>query len=271
LPQKDLRPVTLWPTSVLGVLLWRGCLPGQMLAQVQCGAESRVEREETGVATGTGLAGPAFIRAVTRLAPVPLAPEIRLYLAAEPIGLWQRTEQELGQTGLPPPYWAFAWAGGQALSRYLLDHPGVVAGLRVIDMASGSGLVAIAAARAGAAAVTAYDVDPLAVAAIAMNAAANEVSVTGICADILQPAGGAFPAADLVLVADAFYQRELAASVMGFLDRAQASGADVLAADLGRAYLPRNRLTALAAYHVSGLAAIEDHDVRTTTIWALTG
>jgi predicted nicotinamide N-methyase len=241
------------------------------MAQVRCGAERRVERAGTGVTTGTGLAGPAFIRAATRLAPVPLVPEIRLHLAAEPIGLWQRTEQELGQTGLPPPYWAFAWAGGQALSRYLLDHPDVVAGRMVIDMASGSGLVAIAAARAGAAAVTAYDVDPLAVAAIAMNAAANEVSVTGICADILQPEGGAFPAADLVLVADAFYQRELAASVMGFLDRAQGSGADVLAADLGRAYLPRNRLTALAAYHVPGLAAIEDHDVRTTTIWALTG
>ena len=110
-----------------------------MLAQVKRGAESRVEREETGVTTGTGPAAPAFIRAVTRLAPVPLAPEIQLYLAAEPIGLWQRTEQELGQTGLPPPYWAFAWAGGQALSRYLLDHPGVVAGLRVIDMASTSG------------------------------------------------------------------------------------------------------------------------------------
>jgi predicted nicotinamide N-methyase len=242
-----------------------------MLAQVKCGAESRVERAGTGVTTGTGLAGPAFIRAATRLAQVPLAPEIRLYLAAEPIGLWQRTEQELGQTGLPPPYWAFAWAGGQALSRYLLDHPGVVAGRTVIDMASGSGLVAIAAARAGAAAVTAYDVDPLAVAAIAMNAAANEVSVTGICADILRPDGAVFPAAGLVLVADAFYQRELAASVMGFLDRARASGADVLAADLGRAYLPRNRLTALAAYHVPGLAAVEDHDVRTTTIWALTG
>jgi predicted nicotinamide N-methyase len=230
-----------------------------------------VERAETGVTSGTGLAGPEFIRTVTRLAPVPLAPEIRLYLAAEPIGLWQRTEQELGQAGLPPPYWAFAWAGGQALGRYLLDHPDVVAGRRVIDMASGSGLVAIAAARAGAAAVTAYDVDPLAVAAIAMNAVANEVSVTGICADILPPEGAAFPAADLVLVADAFYQRELAAGVMSFLDRAKASGADVLAADLGRAYLPRNRLSALAAYHVPGLAAIEDHDVRTTTIWALTG
>ncbi len=201
--------------------------------------------------------------------PVPLVPEIRLHLAAEPIGLWQRTERDLGRTGLPPPYWAFAWAGGQALARYLLDHPGVVAGRRVIDLASGSGLVAIAAARAGAAAVTAYDVDPLAVAAIAVNAAVNDVSVTGVCEDILRPGAPPGPEAGVVLVADAFYQRELAASVLSFLDGARTRGAAVLAADLGRAYLPRARLTALRAYDVPGLAAVEDQDVRTTTIWAL--
>jgi predicted nicotinamide N-methyase len=201
--------------------------------------------------------------------PVPLVPEIRLHLAAEPIGLWQRTERDLGRTGLPPPYWAFAWAGGQALARYLLDHPGVVAGRRVIDLASGSGLVAIAAARAGAAVVTAYDVDPLAVAAIAVNAAVNDVSVTGVCEDILRPGGPPGPEAGVVLVADAFYQRELAASVLSFLDGARTRGAAVLAADLGRAYLPRARLTALRAYDVPGLAAVEDQDVRTTTIWAL--
>jgi predicted nicotinamide N-methyase len=196
-------------------------------------------------------------------------PEIRLHLAAEPISLWQRTERELGLTGLPPPYWAFAWPGGQALGRYLLDHPRAVAGRRVIDLASGSGLVAIAAARAGAAAVTAYEVDPLAVAAIAVNAAANAVTVTVACEDILKPGGPPGPPADLVLVADAFYQRELAAGVMSFLDTARSGGADVLAADVGRAYLPRARLTALAAYDVPGLAAVEDRDVRTTTIWTL--
>jgi predicted nicotinamide N-methyase len=212
---------------------------------------------------------PDLIRAATRLTPVPLVPEIQLHLAAEPISLWQRTERELGQTGLPPPYWAFAWPGGQALARYLLDHPGAIKGRRVTDLASGSGLVAIAAARAGAAAVTAYDVDPLAVAAIAVNAAANEVSVTGICADVLESGGPPAPASGVVLVADAFYQRELAASVMRFLADAHARGAAVLAADLGRAYLPRDRLTALRAYDVPGLAAIEDHDVRTTTIWTL--
>jgi predicted nicotinamide N-methyase len=231
------------------------------------GAVGSMETAGTGAAAGPG--SPAFIRATTRLTPVPLVPEIGLHLAAEPIEAWQRTEHALGQTGLPPPYWAFAWPGGQALGRYLLDHPRVVAGKRVIDLASGSGLVAIAAARAGAVAVAAYDVDPLAVAAIAVNAAANHVSVTGVCADILSPGGPPRPPADLVLVADAFYQRELAASVMSFLDGARDTGAGVLAADLGRAYLPTARLTALAAYDVPGLAAIEDHDVRTTTIWAL--
>jgi predicted nicotinamide N-methyase len=218
-----------------------------------------------------GAGGPAFVRATTRLTPVPLVPGIRLHLAAEPIGLWERTEHELGETGLPPPFWAFAWPGGQALGRYLLDHPEVVRGKRVADLASGSGLVAIAAVRAGAAAVTAYDVDPLAVAAIAVNAAANEVSVAAVCADVLAPDGPPIPAADLVLVADAFYERDLAARVLSFLDAARARGTEVLAADVGRKYLPRARLTALAAYDVPGLAAIEDHDVRTTTIWALGG
>jgi predicted nicotinamide N-methyase len=211
----------------------------------------------------------AIVRAATRLTPVPLVPEVRLHCAAEPIGVWERTERELDQTGLPPPFWAFAWPGGQALARYLLDHPGVARGRRVIDLASGSGLVAIAAARAGAAAVTAYDVDPLAVAAIALNAAANDVRVAGAAVDVLAPGCPSWPAADLVLVADAFYQRELAAGVLSFLERARASGAAVLAADLGRAYLPRPRLTPVTTYEVPGLAAIEDRDVRTVTVWTL--
>jgi predicted nicotinamide N-methyase len=224
---------------------------------------------EAAAGSGPGLGAPALIRAATRLKPVPLVPEIRLHLATEPIEAWQRTEHALGRTGLPPPYWAFAWPGGQALGRYLLDHPGAVAGKRVIDLASGSGLVAIAAARAGAAAVAAYDVDPLAVAAIAVNAAVNNVSVTAVCADVLGPGGPPCREADVVLVADAFYQRELADSVMSFLEGARDAGAGVLAADLGRAYLPMARLTPLESYDVPGLAAIEDHDVRTTTIWAL--
>lgn len=210
---------------------------------------------------------PEIIEGGTRLLPVPLVPELRLRQAGEPIGLWQRTERAAGRTGLDPPFWGFAWPGGQALARYLLDHPETVAGLRVIDVASGSGLVAIAAARAGAAAVTAYDIDPLAVAAVTVNAAANGVAVAAACADILDddPA----PAPGVVLVADAFYQRELAGRVMRFLDRAGARGAAVLAGDFGRAYLPRDRLRPLASYDVPGLRALEDSDVKRTTVWAL--
>ena len=189
----------------------------------------------------------------TRLMPVPLVPEItaapgRAIRSA--CGSAPRTTS--GRTGLDPPFWAFAWAAGQALARYLLDHPETVRGRDVIDIASGSGLVAIAAARAGAAAVTAYDIDPLATAAIEANAAANGVTVRAVCADVLDRDDLPPPGTGLVLVADAFYQRDLAARVMRFARRGQARGAAVLAADFGRAYLPRDGLTPLAAYDVPG-------------------
>jgi len=210
-----------------------------------------------------------LVQASTQFGPVPLVPEISLYLAAEPMGLWQRTELAAGKADLDPPFWAFAWAGGQALARYLLDRPEVVAGRPVIDLASGSGLVAIAAARAGAASVTAYDIDPLAAAAITLNAAANEVTVQAVCADILD--GGSPPdlGSGLILVADAFYQRDLAGRVLRFAERGRAHGAAVLAGDFGRTYLPRDRLVPLATYDVPGLAVLEDSDTKRTTIWTL--
>ena len=198
-----------------------------------------------------------------------LVPEIFLHQADEPIGVWEHTELAAGRTNLDPPFWAFAWAGGQALARYLLDYPEMVKDRRVIDIASGSGLVAIAAAKAGAAAVTAYDIDPLAAAAITVNARANGVAVLAVCADVLDADAPALPDVDVMLVGDAFYERDLAGRVMRFLERARARGADVLAADFGRAYLPRDRLRALAAYDVPGLSALEDSDVKRTTIWAL--
>jgi predicted nicotinamide N-methyase len=211
-----------------------------------------------------------IIRSGTRLAPVPLVPEIRLHQASEPIGMWQRTEEATGQAGLDPPFWAFAWAGGRALARYLLDHPGTVRGRRVIDVASGSGLVAIAAAMAGAAAVTAYDIDPLAAAAIAVNAAANGVTIPAVCADVLNSdTHPKPPVADLVLVADAFYERDLAAQVLRFLEQSHTAGAAVLAGDFGRTYLPRARLASLATYDVPGLLAMEGSDTKRTTIWTL--
>jgi predicted nicotinamide N-methyase len=206
-----------------------------------------------------------IVRTSTRLRSVALVPEIRLHQASEPISVWQRTETATGRTGLDLPFWAFAWAGGQALARYLLDHPETVRGRPVTDIASGSGLVAIAAARAGAAVVAAYDIDPLAVAAITLNAAANDVTVLAVGADILdEDADGT----EVLLVADAFYERELAGRVTRFLERGQAQGADVLVGDFGRAYLPRDRLSPLATYDVPGLAAVEDSDVKRTTIWA---
>src|SRR6266487_1989766 len=164
-------------------------------------------------------AWPEMIRAGTQLRTVPLVPDIRLHLASDPISLWQRTELRSGQDGLDPPFWAFAWAGGLALARYLLDHPETVRGRHAIDVASGSGVVAIAAAMAGAAAVTAYDIDPVAAVAIGMNAAANGAMVLAVCADVLDqdnlPASGT----GLVLVADAFYERDLAGKVTKLAER----------------------------------------------------
>jgi predicted nicotinamide N-methyase len=210
-----------------------------------------------------------IIRTGTRLRSVPLVPQIRLHQASDPISLWQRTELAAGRTGLDPPFWAFAWAGGQALACYLLDHPEVVRDRRAIDVASGSGLVAIAAAKAGAAAVTAFDTDPLAAAAISINAAANGVTVGAVCADILDEDGPPSPGTDLLLAGDAFYERDLATRVMRFLERGHARGIAVLAGDCGRAYLPRDRLTPLATYDVPGLRLLEDTDIKRTTIWAL--
>ena len=210
-----------------------------------------------------------LIVAGARLGPVPLVPEICLYQASDPISLWQRTEAASGRTGLDPPFWAFAWAAGQALARYLLDHPRLARGRDVIDIASGSGLVAIAAVLAGAAAVTAYDIDSLAVAAITVNAAANGVTVPAVCADVLTEDDLPAASTDLVLVADAFYERDLAGQVLHFAERARERGAAVLAGDFGRRYLPRARLVPLASYDVAGLGALEDADVKRTTVWTL--
>jgi predicted nicotinamide N-methyase len=214
-------------------------------------------------------AWPEMIKAGTQLRSVPLVPGIRLHLAGDPVSLWRRTELRSGRAGLDPPFWAFAWAGGLALARYLLDHPETVRGRHAIDMASGLGVVAIAAAMAGAAAVTAYDIDPVAGVAIGMNAAANGVMVPAVCADVLDqndlPASGV----GLVLVADAFYERELAGKVLKFAERGHARGAVVLAGDFGRAYLPRDRLMQLASYDVPGQRMLEGSDVKRTAIWAL--
>ncbi|HUZ72774.1 MAG TPA: 50S ribosomal protein L11 methyltransferase [Stellaceae bacterium] len=207
----------------------------------------------------------AFVRAHTVLAAPPLVPEIRLHLATEVTPLWQATEATLAATGLPPPYWAFAWAGGQGLARHVLDHPLLVRGRRVIDVGAGSGLGAIAAARAGAQHVTALEIDPFAVAAIALNAAANRVAVVTAAADA---AAYAEPA-DVVLVGDMCYERALAARLVTWLAGRAASGALVLLGDPGRAYLPRVGLAECARYTVPTSRELEDRDSREAVVWRL--
>jgi predicted nicotinamide N-methyase len=205
----------------------------------------------------------SFVRSACQLGPVPQVPEIRLHLAADMLGLWQRTEDEFG-ADQPPPFWAFPWPGGQALARYLLDHRDLVAGRRVLDLGSGSGLVAIAAAMAGAAQVRASEIDPLAAAAIRLNAQENGVPVPAITGDILDGDG---EGAQVVLAGDIWYSRPLAERVLGFLERARACGATVLAGDIGRAFLPRHRFRVLDARDIPVLADLEDSDVKRTMIW----
>jgi predicted nicotinamide N-methyase len=204
-----------------------------------------------------------FIRAETRLRPVPHAPEIALHVADEATELWQRTEEELGEIGLPPPFWAFAWAGGQALARYILDHPETVRGRRVLDFASGSGLVAIAAMKAGAAQVTACDIDPFAIAAIGINAEANGVTVTPLPADIVGQDDGW----DTVLAGDICYEHDLAARVTDWLFGLSQRGATVLIGDPGRSYLPKDRLENLAVYQVPVTRTLEDSEVKKSSVW----
>lgn len=207
----------------------------------------------------------AFIRAETRLLAPPLVPELRLHLAHEATELWQRTEDELGELGLPPPFWAFAWAGGQALARYVLDRPALVAGRRVLDVASGSGLVAIAAAMAGAASVEAADIDAFATAAIRINAAANGVAVVPRLGDLV----GGDDGWDVVLAGDIFYDRDLAAAMIEWFACLDARCATVLVGDPGRSYLPQHRLEELAAYSVPVTRALEDAEIKLARVWRL--
>jgi predicted nicotinamide N-methyase len=201
-----------------------------------------------------------FIHTHTRLAPVPFVPEIALLQADEPIELWERTEEAGAEQ--PPPFWAFAWAGGQALARHLLDHPALVSGRSALDLATGSGLVAVAAARAGAVPVTANDIDPYSLAAAAANAAANDVRISTLEADLLDTD----PPASVILAGDVFYSREMAGRVLPFLRRAAGRGCLVLVGDPGRAYLPEG-LIKQATYAVPVNESLEGVAVRETTIW----
>ena len=207
-----------------------------------------------------------FIAANTRPLTPPLVPEIRLYLAEESLPIWQKTEEELGEMNVPPPYWAFAWAGGQALARYLLDNPALVMDKPVVDLGTGSGLAAIAAKRAGAATVLAADIDALALVAVRVNAALNGVSIETTRDDLLAALPG--PAA-VVLVGDLFYERELAERVTAYITRAAVQGARVLSGDPQRSYFPRDRFGLAAAYQVPVTRELEDAEIKRTSVWQL--
>ncbi|HRY05524.1 MAG TPA: 50S ribosomal protein L11 methyltransferase [Hyphomicrobiaceae bacterium] len=211
----------------------------------------------------------AFIRANTKLLSPPLVPETRLHLAEESLSIWQKTEEELGEINVPPPYWAFAWAGGQALARYLLDNPELVAGRTVLDLGAGSGLQAIAAARAGAQDVLAADIDVLALAACQLNFEVNAVRAKTTSEDLL--AGPLNRNFDVVLVGDLFYERQLADKVLALIDQALAHNLIVLIGDPQRNYFPKGRFEALAQYEVPVTRELEDAEIKRTAVWRATG
>lgn len=207
----------------------------------------------------------AFISANTRIAQAPGLP-IRLYTADELTPIWEATEKDLAEANVAPPFWAFPWAGGQALARYVLDNPEIVRGKLVLDLASGSGLVAIAAALAGAAEVVANDIDPMCEAAVALNAELNGVAINYHGGNLLD---GDPPDYDVILAADVFYEQTPAKMFRAMLERCHTNGATVLAGDPGRTYFPRDAFTQVAEYAVETTTEIENHPVKTARVWTL--
>ena len=204
-----------------------------------------------------------FIRAETAISAPALVPEIRLHLASEILPIWQATEADLEKHGLPPPYWAFAWPGGQALARHILDHRELVAGRRVLDFAAGSGLTAIAAALAGAATVAAADIDRFALSAIALNAGINGVEVLPMGDDIVGTEGDW----DVILAGDVCYERPMAERVNAWFAGLARAGRLVLMGDPGRSYLPTTGLRELARYQVPTSLELEYCTLRETVVW----
>jgi predicted nicotinamide N-methyase len=206
-----------------------------------------------------------FILANTALVTPPLVAELRLHLAVEVMPLWRKTEEQLQAMGVPPPYWAFAWAGGQALARYVLDHPGEVAQRSILDFGSGSGLVAIAAAKAGARHVCAADIDRYAAAAIALNARANGATLEMVTDDVIGSRGNW----DVILCGDMCYERPLAELMLEWLRGCVHTGARVLLGDPGRSYFPKSGVETLATYRVQTTRELEDSEIRETSVYRL--
>ena len=207
----------------------------------------------------------AFIRANTRAASVPGLP-IRIHTADELTPIWEATEKDLAEANVAPPFWAFPWAGGQALSHYVLDNPDLVRGKLVLDLASGSGLVAVAAALAGAAQVVANDIDPMCEAAVALNAELNAVSIDYLGGNLLE---GDPPDYDVILAADVFYEQTPARLFRAMLERCHANGSLILAGDPGRTYFPRDAFRQVAEYDVTTTTEIENNPVKSARVWTL--
>ena len=209
---------------------------------------------------------PDFIRRHTEIASPPIVPELRLHLATEVTPLWQATERLLQDAQLPPPFWAFAWPGGQAIARYLLDEPAVIAGRRVLDLGAGSGIAGIAAARAGAASVLAIDLDDFACAAIELNAGLNGVSVGIGQRDVT---AGPVPSVDCILAGDVCYERSAADRIAAWLRQRANEGTLILLGDPGRTYMPKGGLAPLVRYDVPTSLDLEDRTTRETGVWRL--
>lgn len=208
--------------------------------------------------------GAAFVRANTVVGRPVLVPEIELHLASEITPIWQATEAWLEREGVAPPFWAFAWPGSIAIARHVLDHPGTVAGKRVLDFAAGGGLAAIAAAKAGAALVEAAEIDALAIAAIDLNAALNEVSVVADCGDVV----GADCRWDVIFAGDVCYEAPMTAHIMPWL-RAMAATAEVWIADPGRAYFSSAGIAPFARFVVPTTRELEDRETREVVLGRL--
>jgi len=208
----------------------------------------------------------AFILANTRLQAVPHTPEISLWLADEITPIWRMTEEELGQLGLPPPFWAFAWSGGQGLARWLLDHPDEVAGKSVLDFATGSGLVGIAAMKAGADRVLCADIDPFCGAAVALNAEANKVRLGFTDSDLLDAEP---PHVEVICAGDVCYEKPMTERVLDWLGRARRQGTRVLIGDPHRTYFPKEGLDFLAEYQVPTTRELEDFAIKRSGVWAM--
>lgn len=206
-----------------------------------------------------------FVASQTMIARAPLVPEIALHLATEITPIWQATEAWLAEQNIEPPFWAFAWPGGQALARAVLDDPKLVAGKRVLDFAAGCGIAAIAAAQAGAVMVEAAEIDPLALAAVRLNAALNGVAVATPPGDVV----GAPCRWDVIFAGDVCYEAPMTTHILPWLRGLVAAGAEVLIADPGRAYLPKAGLAPIARYSVPTTRELEDRDSREVTIHRL--